>query len=53
MAVPRVEPEIAEDPQMVLGNSLERVADESDRAGLQVVEPAEIIEKLAAEGIGI
>ena len=35
---------------MVLGNSLQRVADEPDVALLEVVEPAEIVEDLAGRG---
>jgi hypothetical protein len=31
MTVTRMEPEVAQDPQMVLGNALKRLADEADR----------------------
>ena len=53
MAEAGVEAEIAEDPQMVLGDALQRLADEADGAGLQVVEPAEIVEQFAVTGIGV
>ena len=42
-----VEAEEAQDPQMVLGNALQRVADEAHVALLEVVEAAEIIEDFA------
>ncbi len=49
MAVAGMEAEIAEDAQMILGDALQRLADEAHGARLQVVEPAEIVEQLAAD----
>ena len=42
-----VEAEEAQDPQMILGDALQRVADEADVALLEIGEPAEIVEQLA------
>ena len=47
-----VEAEIAKDAQVILGNALERIADEAHVALPQIVEPAEIVEYLAGPGIG-
>ena len=43
-----VEAEEAQDPQMILGDALQRIADEADVALLEVGEAAEIVEDLAA-----
>ena len=45
----RVEAEEAQDPQMILGNPLQRIADEADVPLLEVGEAAEIIEQLAGQ----
>ena len=42
-----MEAEEAQDPQMVLGDALQRIADEADVTLLEVGEAAEIIEQLA------
>ena len=47
-----MEAEEAQDPQMVLGDALERVADEADVPFSKIVEAAEIVEDLAGRGIG-
>ena len=44
-----VEAEEAQDAQMILGDALQRIADEAHAALLEVVEPAEIIEDLAGQ----
>ena len=48
-----VEAEEAQDAEMVLGDALERLADEADAARRDIVEAAEIIENLAADRVGI
>ena len=48
-----MEAEEAQDAKMVLGDALERLADEADAARGDIVEPAEIIEDLAADRVGI
>ena len=53
MAEPRMETEEAQDAQMILGDPLQRVADEAHAPGLQVGQTAEIIEQFAGRGIGI
>ena len=50
-AVAGVEAEETQDAQMILGNPLERVADEPHVALLEVLEPSEIIENLARSGV--
>ncbi len=47
-----VEAEEAEDPQMVLGDALERVADEADPGRLEVGDAAEIVEHFPARRVG-
>src|SRR5436190_21949445 len=53
MSVARMETEIAQDAQVILGNALKWLADESDGARSKVIKPAEIVEQLAAIGICI
>src|SRR5687767_7447634 len=53
MAVAGMETEVAEDTQMILGDALQRLADEADDPGLQILESAEIIEQLAGEWVGV
>ena len=43
-----VEAEEAQDAQMILGDALQRLADEAHPARLQIVDAAEIVEQLAA-----
>ena len=48
----RVEAEEAQDPQMILGDPLQGIADEPDVALLEIGKAAEIVEQLAAQRIG-
>ena len=48
-----VEAEEAQDAKVVLGDALQRFADEADAARRDIIEAAEIIENLAAGGVGI
>ena len=45
VAEPRVEAEEAQDAQMILGDALQRIADEADAPRLQIVDAAEIVEQ--------
>ena len=47
-----VEAEEAQDPQMILGNSLQGIADEANVALAEIVEAAEIVEDLAGPRVG-
>ena len=47
IAEARMEAEEAQDPQMILGDPLQRITDEAHAPGRQIVQPAEIIEDLA------
>src|SRR4029078_10148076 len=48
-----MEAEVSEDSQMILGDTLQRLANEPDGSGFEVVQAAEMVEQLAAKGISI
>src|SRR5207253_1407288 len=53
VAEAREEAKKAQDAKMILGDSLKRIADETDMAGIKVCQPAEIVENLARARIGV
>ena len=47
------EAEVAQDTQVILRDPLQRIADEADATRGKIVQPAEIVEHFARQGIGI
>ncbi len=52
-AKPRLKPEVAQDPQVILADALTRIADEAHPPCRQIFQPAEIVEDFACRRIGI
>ncbi len=50
---PRLEAEVAQDPQMILADPVVRIADEAHAARRKIVQPAEIVRDLQRLGMGI